>query len=72
MPDNPSVPLATSEEICEALVRHLETNGLECFEKNFIKGGKIVCTVWCVIGPNAWQVAEAFASTLDKLGFRED
>lgn len=29
--------LYTSEEVCEALVRHVEVSGSECFEKNFIK-----------------------------------
>lgn len=43
----------TSSQICEELVRHLEITGSEVFQKNFIKDGKVVCTVWCMIGPNA-------------------
>jgi hypothetical protein len=43
---------------CETLVRHLEILGSEALEKNYTKNGKITCTVFVVIGPNA----EAFAS----------
>ena len=61
----------TSEEICEALVRHVETSGSEVFEKNFIKGDKIVCTVWCMIGPNAQWFNKMIKKAIKKKGFKQ-
>jgi len=66
------MPLETSEEICEALVRHVETSGSEVFEKNFVKNGKIICTVWCVIGPNAEYFAMETRKFLEDSGFKLD
>jgi hypothetical protein len=50
-----SSELKTSEEICEALIRYIETTGADVFNKNFVRGkdGKILCTVWAVVGPEA-------------------
>jgi hypothetical protein len=64
--------LETSEEICEALVRHVETSGSEVFEKNFIKGDRIVCTVFCVIGTNADDFNWMVHRWLDANGFKLD
>lgn len=64
--------LNTSEEICEALVRHVETTGSEVFEKNFVKGGRVVCTVWCMVGDNAQSFAEQCRQWLKDNGFTED
>ena len=64
--------LHTSVEICEALVRHVETTGSEVFEKNFHKGGKTICTIWCMVGPNAELFKEMIHDWLDKNGFTND
>lgn len=66
------MPLEKSEEICEALVRHVEVSGSEVFEKNFIKDGKVICTVWCMIGPNAEDFATAIRGWLADQGFNSD
>jgi uncharacterized protein YkuJ len=66
------MPLETSEEICEALVRHVETNGSEVFEKNFEKNGKILCSVFCIVGPNAEAFNRAVNRWLDRNGFKLD
>jgi hypothetical protein len=62
----------TSEEICEALVRHVEVSGSEVFEKNFMKDGKTVCTVWCMVGPNALGFRDMARQWLEDNGFKED
>ncbi len=41
--------METSEEICEALVRHVETTGSEVFEKNFVKDGKTIKDKRCIL-----------------------
>lgn len=64
--------LKTSEEICEALVRHVEVSGSEVFEKNFEQGGKIVCSVWCIVGNNAEAFALAVREWLAANGFNPD
>jgi hypothetical protein len=64
--------LHTSEEICEALVRHVEVMGSEIFEKNFVKDGKVVCSVWCIVGPNAQAFRDSVATWLYKNGFKDD
>jgi len=61
-----------SEEICEALVRHVEMSGSEVFEKNFQKDGKIICSVWCIIGSNAQIFAEETRAWLTEQGLKED
>lgn len=66
------MPLETSEEICEALVRHVEVSGSECFEKNFVQRGRIVCTVWCILGENAQPFAEMVRRWLGDHGFKLD
>ena len=62
----------SSEEICEALVRHVETSGSEVFEKNFVNGGRIICSVWCVIGDNAEPFALKTMEWLAENGFTLD
>lgn len=64
--------LRTSEEICEALVRHVEVSGSEVFEKNFEVGGVATCTVWCVIGHNAEAFRQAALAWLDANGFKRE
>jgi hypothetical protein len=64
--------LESSEEICEALVRHVETSGSEVFEKNFVQGGRINCTVWCIIGDNAQPFNEMIREWLADNGFNPD
>lgn len=73
--------LYTSEEICEALVRHTEVSGSEVFEKNFEKfidrgGGEnvqqTVCSVWCIIGENAQGFRDMARKWLVENGFKED
>lgn len=62
----------SSEEICEDLVRHVETTGSEVFEKNFVKDGRIICTVWCMVGLNAQPFNEVVKEWLYANGFKED
>lgn len=62
----------TSEDICEALVRYVETIGSEVFEKNFVEQGRIRCTVWCMIGDNAQGFNEMVKEWLETKGFRQD
>jgi hypothetical protein len=62
----------TSEEICEALVRHVEVLGSEVFEKNFIKDERIICSVWCIVGSNAEEFALMVRRWLKENGFHLD
>lgn len=64
--------LDSSEAICEALVRHLETTGSEVLEKNFIQDGKIIVSVWAMIGPNAQIFNEGVRQWLADNGFKGD
>ena len=64
--------LYDSEEICEALVRYVEVSGYEVFEKNFVKDGHILCTVWCMVGSNAEAFNKAIREWLDNNGFGPD
>lgn len=64
--------LYTSEEICEALVRYVEVSGFEMFEKFFVKDGRRICAVYCMIGENAQGFSEAVREWLDNNGFKED
>jgi hypothetical protein len=66
------MPDYTSEELCEALVRKLEVSGSEILEKNFIKDGKMVCTVWLMIGPNTQPFHDMICKWLEKEGFKLD
>ena len=70
-------PLRDSEEICEALVRHTEVSGSEVFSKNFVSAdkdddGRVICTVWCVIGDNAQAFDQMVDRWLDDNGFTRD
>ncbi len=64
--------LHSSEEICEALVRHVEVSGSECFEKNFVLKDRVACTVWCVIGENAEGFRDMAIRWLSDQGFHRD
>ena len=46
----------TTEVLCEGLIRHLETSGHELFEKNFVRDGEILCSVFAIVGPNAEEL----------------
>jgi hypothetical protein len=59
-------------KICEALVRHVETSGSEVFEKSFIQGGKVVCTVWCVVGDGAGEFKKVSEEWLGTNGYKLD
>ena len=63
---------ANSAEICEALVRHTEASGSEVFEKNFVKDGKVICSVWCMVGENADPFHRAIRRWLEEKGFTLD
>ena len=60
----------TSEEICEALVRHVEVTGSECFEKCFVKNGRTVCAVYCIVGKNAEPFKDSVQAWLNENGFK--
>lgn len=63
---------ASTEEICEALVRHLEVTGSEVLGKHFTKDGKILCAVWCMVGPNAEEFWRMVDRWLTEKGFKMD
>lgn len=63
--------LRSPEEISEALVRHVETSGYEVFERNFVKDGRILCTVWCMVGEDAQEFSLAMQEWLMDHGFNE-
>lgn len=48
--------IITTEQACESLARNLETVGEEMFEKNFVRNDEILCSVFCIIGPNAQEL----------------
>ena len=64
--------LRTSEEICEALVRHTEVSGSDVLEKKFFKDGRIICSLWCIIGVDAEGFAKQARKWLEENGFKED
>ncbi len=66
------MPLETSEDICEALLRHTEMSGSEVFEKNFEAGGKIMASVWCIVGKDAESFALACREWLKENGYAFD
>jgi hypothetical protein len=60
----------TTEKACEFLVRHLELLGEEMFEKNFVKDGRILCSVFCIIGPNAEELTGLIREWASTSGFK--
>jgi hypothetical protein len=60
----------TTEEVCEALTRHLEESGEELFEKNFIKNGEILVSIFAIIGPNAPEMTALFREWAMGSGFK--
>lgn len=58
--------------LCEGLVRHLETTGEELFEKNYVKDGRILCTVFCIIGPNAEEMTALVREWAHTSGFNRN
>lgn len=60
------------EALCEAVVRQTEIAGSECFEKNFIKNGEILASVFCFVGPQAAEMTALIRQQLDHFGFRRD
>lgn len=62
----------TSEQICEAIVRHVEATGEEVFEKNFVQDDKITCSVFCIIGPNAEEMTALVREWLNSSGFKRN
>lgn len=59
----------TSDELCEGLVRHLETTGEEMLEKNFTKDGRVLCSVFVIIGDNAEEMTALIREWAHKAGF---
>ena len=60
----------TPVELCEALVRYVEEVGEEMFEKNYVnKDGDIVCSVWCIVGPNAAELTAMVREWANNSGF---
>lgn len=70
MPLDPYDPYS-SVEICEALVRHVEVLGEECFGKHFEKAGQTVGAVFCMVGPCAQEFRAMVEKWLDDNGFHE-
>lgn len=63
----------SSEDICEALVRHVEVTGSEIFEKGFINGNGVhSCTVFCIVGQNSAAFTEAIHEWLANNNFKLD
>lgn len=63
---------ATSEEICEALTRHVEMSGSEAFGKHFEQGGRTTVAIFCVVGPNAARFRRMAEQWLERNGFTQD
>jgi hypothetical protein len=61
-----------SAEICEDLVRHLETTGEDVFEKCFVQGGKTRCVVFCMIGEDAEEFLKGTQAWLADHGYNRD
>jgi hypothetical protein len=66
------MPIENSDEICEALVRHLEISGSEVFEKSFVKNGRVVCAVYCIVGENSEPFMNAVQKWFEEQGFNKD
>jgi len=62
----------TTEEACEFLVRETEMAGSEVFEKNFIKDGSILCSVFVFVGPDASEITALIREHLNKHLFQRD
>lgn len=62
----------TTEEACEFLVREIEANGAESFEKNFIRNGEIICSVFVFVGPHANEITGMIREHLHHYGFHRD
>lgn len=60
------------EALCEAVVRQTEIAGSECFEKNYIKNGEILATVFCFVGPHASEMTAMVREHLSHYGFHRD
>jgi hypothetical protein len=61
-----------TNELCESLVRHVETTGSDVLEKNFVRDDKVLATVWVVVGEDAGAFARAVRRWLIKRDFMED
>lgn len=62
----------TTLVICEALIRHLETNSQEMFEKNYILHDKIHASVFAIIGPHAEEMTALFREWATAKGFKRN
>lgn len=63
----------SSEEICEALVRHVEVSGSDVLEKHYVDGtGKVLATCWCVVGEDSAGFAEMAREWLIANGYVGD
>lgn len=60
----------TTEEIAESIVRHMETAGIEMLEKNFISNNKIVCSVFCIVGPDAEEMTAIIRKWIIGKGYK--
>ncbi len=61
----------TTEELCEELLRHLETSGEEMFEKNFLRpDGEIAATIFCIVGPNSTELTALVREWAHNSGFK--
>jgi hypothetical protein len=58
--------------LCDAVVRQTEIAGSECFEKNYIKDGRIVATVLCFVGQHAEEMTAMVREQLNHYGFHRD
>jgi len=60
----------TTDELCEGLIRHLETIGEETLEKNFTRDGEILCSVFAIVGPNAEEMTGLFREWMASKGYQ--
>jgi hypothetical protein len=61
-----------TEALCEAPTRHTEIQGAELFEKNYIKNGKVLATVFCVVGKHAEELTALVREWMTKEGFKKN
>jgi hypothetical protein len=59
----------TTTQACELLVRETEMSGAESFEKNFVRDGKTLCSVFVLVGPHTEEITAMIREKFGHYGF---
>lgn len=62
----------STEDLSEALIRHLEIVGAEVLHKSHMTGDRVDAAVWCFVGSNVDEINKAIVEYLQSNGFKED